>query len=231
MSGGDEHAVAQLAAIAPDPRRPLILCDVDEVALEFVAPFRALLREEDLRLGDGAFRLHGNVFDDGGRAVEDARVSTLIDRLFDEQASRQAPVAGAAEALAEIARIGSVVLLTAMRHGHLEQRARHLHENGMAYPVATAERSKGAAIASLGHRAPVVFIDDLPSNHRDVLSQVPDATCIHFMADATLRALVPPLPEGVRRAATWPGVLGIVRDAIARSPRSGVARAPHESCP
>ena len=41
--------------------RPLVVCDIDEVVLEFLTPFRNFLRASGLDLLPRSFRLHGNI--------------------------------------------------------------------------------------------------------------------------------------------------------------------------
>ena len=45
--------------------RPLIVCDIDEVVLEFVTPFQAFLMDNGHELRATSFRLNGNVFSRG----------------------------------------------------------------------------------------------------------------------------------------------------------------------
>ena len=48
--------------------RPLIVCDVDDVVLQFVTPFKAFLEHQGHRLVPRSFRLHGNIV----RALDEA---------------------------------------------------------------------------------------------------------------------------------------------------------------
>ncbi len=57
-----EPVLASLAAST----RPLLVCDVDEVILEFLDPFHAYLESVEHRLHPDSFRLHGNVRHFGG---------------------------------------------------------------------------------------------------------------------------------------------------------------------
>ena len=197
------------------PAGPLFVVDVDDVVLDFVGPLRSLLGSEGLHLATDTYRLHGNVRDTAGEPVSKERVLALIDRLFAEQERRQHPVAGAREGLDRLAQHGTVVLLTAMRHGHFETRERHLRAHGIEHALVTTEGSKGRAIASVEGAEPVVFVDDLPSNHADVRGHVPRATCIHFMANRDFAPVLPPLPEGVRAVGSWDAIVETAFGAIA----------------
>ena len=101
-----------------------------------------------------------------------------------------------------------------MTHAHFEARERLLATHGITYPLVTTEGSKGAALASLSHTGPMVFIDDLPANHADVLGQVPGVVAIHLMADEEFRAQLPALPPDVQRADNWAHAVAIALHAI-----------------
>ena len=205
----DPVTAHRLEAVAP-PTGSLVVCDVDEVVLHFLDPFRALLAENGWTLHADSFRLHGNVRGNDGALAPDADVSAAIERLFVEQGARQTLVPGAVEGLARLAGTASVVLLTAMRHGHFDAREAHLAALGLPYPLVTTEGSKGRAIAHVANGRPVAFIDDLPPNHADVLTHAPETLCVHLMADEPFAPLLPPLPDGVLPAADWPAAVETV---------------------
>lgn len=75
--------------------RPLVVCDVDDVVLEFVTPFRAFLESRGHRLLPRSFRLHGNIVcAKDETALKDAAVSELIDAFFAAQEAWQTPFLG-----------------------------------------------------------------------------------------------------------------------------------------
>ena len=205
----DPLTARRLDEVAP-PVGPLIVCDVDEVVLHFLQPFRDLLASRDLWLHADSFSLHGNVRDDEGVVAPDADVSAAIDELFAEQMRWQTVVPGARDGLARLAERASVVMLTAMRHGHFDARERHLRALGFPFPLVTTEGSKGRAIAHVANDRPVAFIDDLPPNHADVLRHAPDTLCVHLMADEPFASLLPPLPDGVVAAPDWPTTVNTI---------------------
>ena len=148
-------------------------------------------------------------------------MSAAIEELFDQQATWQTLVPGARDGLARLADRASVVLLTAMRHGHFDAREAHLAALGLPYPLVTTEGSKGRAIAHVANGRPVAFIDDLPHNHRDVRRHAPEALCVHLMDDAPFAPLLPPLPDGVTAVPDWPAAVATVERWMAE--RAGVA--------
>ena len=196
------------------PGASLIVCDVDEVVLEFVTPLRRFLATKRLALAAEGFRLHGNVRTGSGEIVPDNAVDSLVDEFFARQQDWQTPVAGCVVGLARLAETASVVLLTAMRHGHFDVRASLLASLEISWPLVTTEGSKGAALAELAHDGSIVFVDDLPFNHQDVRRHVPHACCIQFMADDIFSAQLPPLPAGVKKAADWPEIVESALEAV-----------------
>ena len=81
--------------------RPLIITDCDEVLLHMVVPFRQWLDETH----DVHFDMHDRSFaealrhKDSGEPLERELVWQLLIGFFDTEMHRQAPIAGAVEAL------------------------------------------------------------------------------------------------------------------------------------
>jgi hypothetical protein len=99
--------------------RPLIVCDIDEVVLEFITPFQAFLVEHGHELQPRSFRLTGNVVrlaDGSETPAED--VDRLLEAFFAEQDGWQTPVEAAADSLAELSGKADIVFLTAMPPRH-----------------------------------------------------------------------------------------------------------------
>jgi hypothetical protein len=206
MSGIDPETLRQIEELSHDDR-PLLVLDVDDVLLDFIKPFPRYLAQQGYRLDMGSFRLNGNVFHlETGAAAEQAQVRELLGGFFDSQALWQNLTNGAAEAIGAIARDAEIVLLTAMPHRHRDVRRKHLDELGLPYPLLTTEMAKGPAILRLrgGSERPVAFVDDMPHNLVSARQSVPDAHLFHLMADNSLRALLPPVPDDIVVVEDWP---------------------------
>ncbi len=213
----DPETRRQIAALAQGVR-PLIVCDVDEVVLEFVRPFRDWLGTQDLLLKTDSFRLHGNIVGrNSGEAVENAKVSSLIEAFFACQHEWQEPVAGAIEHMALLSQSADIVLLTAMPHRHREKRMELMERTGIGYPLITTEMAKGPAVRALrgSDERPVVFIDDIAHNHISVAASVPEAALIHLMAFTDFLPVMPPLPNDVFQANGWPQAAARAADHFA----------------
>ncbi|MCO6410159.1 MULTISPECIES: hypothetical protein [Hoeflea] len=194
--------------------RPLIVCDIDEVVLEFVSPFMAYLDHNGHELRATSFRLHGNVFNRAdGSETPGETVSEMLEAFFEAQDNWQTPVKEAADSLARLSVRADVVFLTAMPPRHREVRRRLLSRHGFDYPMIATEQPKGPAVLALhGERQhPVVFIDDIFVNLQSVRKHVPDTLLVNLMANDTFRALAPHPGDGVDIACDWPHAEDIIK--------------------
>ncbi|WP_019171189.1 hypothetical protein [Pseudaminobacter salicylatoxidans] len=212
----DPETARQIAELAND-NRPLLVLDVDEVVLEFISPFVAFIDTLGLELRTDSFRLRGNIFERATQtAVASERVSTLIADFFEVQADWQTAPQGAAEAIARLAESAEIVMLTAMPHRYRATRRALLDRLGFPYPLLTTEQPKGPAIRQLRGAVPrpVAFVDDIARNLLSARESVADAHLFHLMAHEELRALMPPLPEGIVETRNWPDAAPKIATAL-----------------
>lgn len=201
----DPETARQIAELASDDR-PLLILDVDDVVLEFIRPFPHFLKSRGFGLTLASFRLTGNIAETAsGRLIEQPEVTALLDDFFDAQADWQSVTDGAEQALASLGDRAEIVLLTAMPHRHRAARRAHLDALGLPYPLLTTEMAKGPAVAKLrGSKGrPVAFVDDQPSNLISARNSVADAHLFHLMADNSLRAFLPPVPDDIVSVEDW----------------------------
>lgn len=212
----DEETLRQLDALSHGAR-PLIVCDVDEVILDFVRPFMAFLKHNGHTLVTRSYRLTGNVYDDrSGEAVDHAAVHRLLGAFFDAQHEWQTLIEGAREHLDMLEDTFDIVLLTAMPHAHRERRIRFLRDLGIRQTVLTVESDKGPSVARLGaHRPHVAFIDDLAPNHHSVAEHHPQARLYQIMAYTDYGGDMPEPPAHVRRHEDWAGLAAAIRQDLA----------------
>ncbi len=210
MTTLDPETLRQIEALVPDARfareRPLLVLDVDDVLLHFVGPLLRYFEGHGCTLRLQTFRLFGNVFDiETGAAVENERVTSLLDGFFASQTDWQTPVEGAAQAVAKIAGKAEVVLLTAMPHRHRDTRRMFLDRIGLTYPLLTTQMAKGPAIRHLRGESgrAVAFVDDMPHNLASARVSVADSHLFHLIADNSLRPLLPELPQDTAIAMDW----------------------------
>lgn len=198
----------------------LLVLDIDEVVLHFIAPYSALLEEFGARLHPESFRLTGNVRSlSTGTALTGHELDRLTARLYEEQETRQPPVDGVGAALGRLEDQADIVFLTAMTPTYYPHRRRLLDAAGLRFPMIATERSKGAVVAELAGvwKGPIVFVDDLPPNLVSVGRSVPHARLVHLMANDVFRPHLPPLPVGAAEATDWMEAEAII-DRLLRSP-------------
>lgn len=212
----DPETLRQIEELSHDDR-PLLVLDVDDVVLDFIAPFPRYLAAKGYELRLGSFRLHGNVHHlESGTAAEPHRVSELIEEFFNGQADWQTVTLGAAEAISKIARDAEIVMLTAMPHRFRDVRRQHLDALGLDFPLLTTEMAKGPAIQRLRgeHPRPLAFVDDQPGNLVSAHEWVPDAALFHLMADNSLRAHIPDPPDYATVVEDWDEALPLISRAL-----------------
>lgn len=186
--------------------RPLLVCDVDEVVLEYLSPLDAFLRSRGHELLPRSFRLHGNIVDSQtGEAVLDAAIKALQEDFFATQDEWQKPAELAVETLAALGKDADIVFLTAMPPRHAEVRRRLLHRFGLDFPMVATETAKGPVVRALhgGRPLPLAFVDDIHSNHHSVREHVPDALLLRLMANQTFLAMAPDPGEHIIPAHDW----------------------------
>lgn len=198
--------------------RPLLVCDVDDVVLQFVGPFEAFLQHHGYRLMPRSFRLHGNIVSAlTGQPAEHAEVTGLIAGFFDTQERWQMPIPGAAEALHVLSRDADLVFLTAMPTRFYAQRRRLLDAVGLAYPLIATEDAKGPVVARLhasrAHK--IAFVDDMVHNLHSVGAHKSDCLLVHLPPLSEIHQFAPETPATARRADDWSQASAIIRDHFA----------------
>lgn len=192
--------------------RPLVVVDVDEVVLAFVAPLAAFLERKGFRLTPRSFAITGNVTRAGGdQAIAGDDVKALIAGFFAEEVDLQPAVEGAVAALGRLAAATDLVLLTNVPAPQAARRAAHLAGLGIVAPMIANEGSKGPALATLAEAArrigpadlPVVFVDDGPNHLRAVRGAVTDARLVQFVADPVWFAMAPTVDGVWLRTRDW----------------------------
>lgn len=201
----------------------LLVLDVDEVVLHFIAPFQALLAEHGAKLHFESFRLTGNVRSIAtGEALSGHALDGVTAQLYAEQETRQAIVDGVQPALERLSEVADIVFLTAMTPSYYPQRRQLLDRGGLRYPMIATERSKGGVLAELvaNRSGPVVFVDDLPPNLHGVRRSVPQAHLVQLMADQSFRSYLPELPVGAHSAVDWRDAEPLLRGLLVGTPGS-----------
>ncbi len=200
--------------------RPLIVCDVDDVVLQFFAPFEDYLKKDGLELLPRSFRLTGNIVSVGTEiAIEDTAVKQLIGSFFESQEEWQTPFDQALDTLNALGAEADVLFLTAMPPRYSKPRRRLLDRLGFDFPLVATEEPKGPVMRRIhGERPlPSVFIDDMAHNLHSVRDHVENCLVLHMMPDSPLHLLAPKPDDGIARAMGWAQAGDLIRTHISQS--------------
>lgn len=205
--------IARFAASA----RPLVVCDVDEVVLEFLDPFDRYLNSVGHMLHPDSFRLHGNVRSiTEDIAADREEVDRMEEAFFASQDKWQTPAKGVDAALRSLSDDADIVFLTAMPPRHHDIRRTLLDLHGLAFPMIATEEPKGPVVASLIGARDIrsVFVDDIVRNHGSVRAHAPDCLLIHLMANQIFRAMAPTPEEDIVIADDWGHAESLIREHL-----------------
>jgi hypothetical protein len=197
--------------------RPLVVCDVDDVVLNFAAPFADYLRQGGHEILPRSFRLTGNIVSiDTQAAIEEEAVRRLIDVFFETQEDWQTPFELAADTLRSLGDDADVLFLTAMSPRFQQQRRRLLDRLDLDFPLVATEEPKGPVMRRIhaGRALPSVFIDDMAHNLHSVRDHVENCLVLHMMPDSPLHLLAPKPDEGIARAMSWAEAGDLIRAHI-----------------
>ena len=176
----------QIASLTLAHHKPLIVCDVDEVVVHFIRAFEEWLEEHGCWLDPASFALNGNVkrrSDNMPIPVEELQAH--FAGFLSQRTSSFEEIENASRSLKHLSGIADVIMLTNMPQEYHADRVLNLSNLGMNYPVVVNTGHKGPAMIEItaASAAPVIFIDDTPSNISSVREAVPDVHVIHFMQD------------------------------------------------
>lgn len=212
MPPGVESTLSNL-----DPRRPLVIVDVDEVLGLFVMGFERLLADHGYELRLQRFALLGNIYRCGAETPVDIDTGrALYDEFFKTGVEDMEPAPHAAEQLAALSAQATIVILTNAPDHCRKPRARWLTRHGLDYPLMINEGPKGAAVAALAAQTsgPSAFVDDLLSNLDSAEIAAPHVRRFQLIADPRLRTMAPAAPDRHRRIDDWPTLGGEITRAL-----------------
>jgi len=208
--------------------RPLLITDCDEVLLHMVAPFGRWLDEAH------AIDFAMEAPDFGGaltrRAdsspIEEEQIWPLLDAFFTTEMHRQTLVPHARAALATIAELADIVVLTNLTDQFHGARVAQLEAVGIGHAVQCNQGGKGRPVADLVARyqpSATVFVDDLEHHHQSVARHAPDVWRLHMVAEPRVARHRPPAEHAHARIDDWAEALPwiMARFADAHPPQRG----------
>lgn len=212
-----EQPVTDLDHVAIDPRRPLLMIDVDEVLAKFMLGFERYLGRHGYEMRITRFALFQNIFPRGGQQpIEMEPGLKLFNGFFADGADDLDPADGAADALSDLSTQAEIIILTnAPGHGR-DARARWLKSHGFDYPLVVNSGLKGPAAAAMASRTTgaSIFIDDLLPNLESVAESAPAVRRFQMVADERLRPLAPCAPDRHPRHDEWPALKAAIDEIL-----------------
>jgi hypothetical protein len=201
-----ETTLAQIANLQLSPKRPLVICDVDEVVVHVTRDFEDFLSGRGLWLDTSIMLFSGNIRNQKTLALlSPDEIEKVVVQFFAERTLDMQTIEGAVEALHSIEKSADVIMLTNLPHEAGDDRRANLAGHGLNFPVVTNSGPKGPAIQKIASQvsAPVVFIDDSPGFITSAFHHAPDVHLIHFLQDERYARLVAPLDFVSLRTDTW----------------------------
>jgi hypothetical protein len=205
--------------------RPLLITDCDEVLLHMVSHFGAWLDEAhaiDFAIGSSHDFGRALSHRATGELVSAPEVWPLLDGFFATEMARQTLVPHAREALAEVAEVADIVVLTNLGDHCHAGRVAQLEALGIRHRVVCNQGGKGTPVGRLvaeyGPSA-TVFVDDLAVHHESVAQHQPGVWRLHMIAEPKVATLTPPAPRAHARIDDWAEAKGWVLDKL----KSGAA--------
>lgn len=168
--------------------RPLLITDCDEVLLHMVGPFGEWLDEAhdiDFALDKPDF-VSALTRRADRSIVEAEQIWPLLDAFFTTEMHRQTLVPHARQALATIAELADIVVLTNLTDEFHGSRVAQLDAVGIRHAVQCNQGGKGGPVADLVARyrpSVTVFVDDLEHHHASVARHAPDVWRVHMVAE------------------------------------------------
>ena len=188
--------------------RPLLITDCDEVLLHMVRHFGVWVGETH----DIDFTPDGSDFSNAmkrrgdGASVTREDMWGMLDGFFPAEMDRQPLVPHAREALALLAEIADIVVLTNLQDECRQPRIDQLAKFGIRHRVECNQGGKGEPVARLvaEHGDPVtVFVDDLAVHHESVARHAPGVHRLHMIAEPAMAPNVPKAPAAHARIDDW----------------------------
>ncbi|SDR39359.1 hypothetical protein [Pseudovibrio sp. Tun.PSC04-5.I4] len=198
------HQISQLKRRA----HPLVICDVDEVLLQFIPHLERFMSEQGIVFKEVAYRLKANMINvQTGEHLSDDACMRIIHAFFASEGGKQEPVPHAAKQLKRLSQHCDIVILTNLPGAENKTiRENLLKSLNIDYPLVTNDGPKGGAVAALcaerGHH-PIFFIDDSPTNILSVGKSTPHVHLVHFIADPRFFKTSSDLPNVALKSNCW----------------------------
>jgi hypothetical protein len=187
--------------------KPLLITDCDEVLLHMVKHFGVWLREShDIDFNPDGGHFENSMTRPDGSAIGRDEMWALLGGFFPSEMERQTLVPHAREALAALAKVADIVVLTNLGDDCRDARIAQLATHGIAHRVETNQGGKGTPVTRLiAELRPsvTVFVDDLALHHESVAKHAPEVFRLHMVSEPSLAPNVPKAPFAHARIDDW----------------------------
>jgi hypothetical protein len=202
--------------------RPLLITDCDEVLLHMVIHFEEWVAEaHGMTFHIGAQGFRDALREGDGRAVDEARMWSLLDAFFTSEMHRQNIVPGAAEALQRIGEQADIVILTNIGDAYEAGRVEQLERFDIRHRVLCNRGGKGRPVLELIETmqpSATVFVDDLAVHHESVAKHAPGVWRLHMIAEPRVAQHTPPAEHAHARIDDWNSAVKWVEARLAEGP-------------
>ncbi len=196
----------QIDALTLSGNRPLVICDVDEVVVHFLAALEDHLHENDLWLDAVSFALNGNIrrrHDNEPIPVEE--LHDLLRNFFHTETINFKAIEGAVDTLNNISDRADLIFLTNLPGHYAADRRKNLDAHGLTAPVLVNSGHKGPAVKRLAEKVnvPCFFIDDAPDHITSVIEYIPQVETVHFVHDPRFEKILDTIEGTGLRTGHW----------------------------
>ena len=206
-----------LTSVQIDTRKPLILCDADEVLLRFMASFELFLHHQNLYYAWRSYALDGNILSKKDNTIiSKPEINQLIDNFYSQHIDKIPIVSGAPAALNALAKRATIIVITNIPKKFHQARQQQLNKGGIPYPVLCNTGPKGPLIASIAktQKAPIYFVDDSSRHHASVKKEVSDVVRIQFIAEPRLAIMTERCKNCDYRIDSWSSVQFVIENSL-----------------
>lgn len=187
--------------------KPLLITDCDEVLLHMVKHFGVWLRERhDIDFNPDGGHFENSMTRPDGSAIGRDEMWELLGGFFPAEMERQTLVPHAREALAALAEVADIVVLTNLGDHCRDARIAQLAAHGIEHRVECNQGGKGTPVSRLLEElrpSVTVFVDDLAVHHESVAKHAPQVFRLHMVSEPSLAPNVPPAPFAHARIDDW----------------------------
>jgi hypothetical protein len=197
-----------------------LITDCDEVLLHMAGPLSEWLgeaRDIDFPLDSENFAYRFTRRADGA-VVEEEHVWPLLAEFFDDEMHRQTLAPHADVALAAIAQVADIVVLTNLTHAYHGARVKQLDAYGIRHRVVCNQGGKGDPVAALVAEydpSVTVFVDDMEHHHSSVAAAAPDVWRLHMIVEPRVSTRRPAAPDAHARIDDWRDALPWIMERFA----------------